>query len=339
MREGQHVSPKRRLGTTVLCVALLALCWPLVAADAPSDSDVDLTFDVERRKFTNSVGMRFVRVKAGTFLMGSPKDEKLREGLAEDKGCEQQHEVEITKDFYLGVHEVTQKQYREVMGYHPSYFSRDGKPAKKGTYPTHKPGGGKDKVKGLDTDDFPVENVSWEDAQEFCKQLNALAAEKRRRVTYRLPTEAQWEYACRGGHLIRENKQKAQLPFHFRTPSASLGFGQANFGADFPYGGGKAGKALDSINTVGRNGEANALGLYDLHGNAIEWCSDWYDPKYYANSPRKDPTGPDRGSSRVLRGGWWRSRGEHCRAADRQCYWPSQRFFCFGFRVAAVPRR
>jgi formylglycine-generating enzyme required for sulfatase activity len=331
-----RTSAGRRL---VLCVALLAPCWPLIGADVPSDSAVDLTVRFERKEFTNSVGMRFVPVRAGAFLMGSPKDEKERESsFAEDKGCEQQHEVEITKDFYLGAYEVTQKQYRAVMGHNPSYFSHDGKPAKKGTYPTHEPGGGKDKVKGLDTDDFPVENVSWEDAQEFLEKLNARADERSHGRVYRLPTEAEWEYACRGGRLRKDSK-KAQLPFHFETPSASLGSGQANFGADYPYGGGKAGVSPERINTVGKNGEPNVLGLFDMHGNAIEWCSDWHETRNNERRPRKDPTGPDRGSSRVLRGGWWRSHGKHCRAANRQCYWPSARFFSFGFRVAAVPHR
>jgi formylglycine-generating enzyme required for sulfatase activity len=332
------VSPKTWFGLALLWGSVLVLCWPLIAADLPSESDVDLTVRLRREPFTNSIGMKFVPVLAGTFVMGSPKDEKQREPFAKEKGCEQQHEVELTKDFYLGVYEVTQKQYKEVMGYNPSFFSKDGTPAQKGIYPTNKPGGGKDKVKGLNTDDFPVENVSWEDAQEFLEKLNALAAERQFNVKYRLPTEAEWEYACRGGHLIRDNKEKAQLPFHFKTPSASLGSGEANFGENFPYGQGKAGVALERTNTVGRNGEANTLGLYDMHGNASEWCSDWYDRTYYTNSPRTNPTGPNRGSYRVHRGGCWGNRGKYCRAADRGCNAPSQRDSSVGFRVAAVPQ-
>jgi formylglycine-generating enzyme required for sulfatase activity len=331
------MSRKAWCGLTLLCGSLAVLCWPLIAADVPSDADADLTVSVVRKEFTNSVGMRFVPVKAGTFLMGSPRDEKEREPFANEKGCEEQHEVKITKDFYLGVYEVTQKQFKAVMGYNPSFFSKDGEPAEKGTYPTSKPGGGKDRVKGIDTDDFPVDNVSWDDAQEFLKKLNLLAAERKFRVSYRLPTEAQWEYACRGGHLIKDEK-KAQLPFHFNTPSASLGSRQANFNANYPYGGGNAGAYLGRTNTVGGNGEANALGVYDMHGNLPEWCSDWYDRNYYANSPWKDPTGPQRGFFRVLRGGCWTSRGQHCRAADRYSNTPSYRAYFLGFRVAAVPQ-
>lgn len=327
--------PTTSFKRTLFCGSLLLLCLPLMADVPPSGSDVELKVRPRRQEFTNSVGMKFVPVLAGTFLMGSPKDEKEREPYG--KGSEEQHEVELTKDFYLGVHEVTQKQYRAVMGYNPSFFSHDGRPAEKGKYPTNKPGGGKDKVKGLDTDDFPVENVSWEDAQEFLKKLNALAAEKKFRVTYCLPSEAQWEYACRGGHLIRDDREKAQLPFHFKAPSASLGSGQANFGAVFPYGGGKAGAYLNRTNAVGKNGEPNPLGLHDMHGNALEWCSDWDDPKYYATSPRKDPIGPGSGLQRALRGGFWGNRGQDCRAARRHCGAPSYRSFVFGFRVAAAP--
>src|ERR1051326_4794632 len=123
--------------------------------------------------------MKLVLIPAGKFKMGSPKEEQGRDAE------EEQHAVEITKPFYLGVYEVTQKQYREVMGSNPSYFSKDGKYA--------------DKVKGLDTDDFPVDGVSWEDAQDFCKKPSARAGEKKIGLKYRLPTEAEWEYSCREG--------------------------------------------------------------------------------------------------------------------------------------------
>src|SRR6516165_8793728 len=122
--------------------------------------------------------MKLVLIPKGKFKMGSPEDEKGREVF--HKGSELRHEVEITRPFYLGVYTVTQKQYKELMGENPSFFSATGK--------------GKDKVKGLDTDDFPVEQVSWEEAKKFCEKLSARAAEKRQGRTYRLPTEAEWEY-------------------------------------------------------------------------------------------------------------------------------------------------
>jgi formylglycine-generating enzyme required for sulfatase activity len=270
------------------------------------------------KEITNSIGMKLVLIPKGSFTMGSPKGETSRE-----KEEEIQHEVEITKDFYLGVHEVTQGQWKAVMGKdnNPSYFSKEG--------------GGKDTVKEFsekELDDFPVENVLWKDPQDFLKKLNALAAEKKNKVEYRLPTEAEWEYACRGG------PRSSTKPFHFKFPSDSLGFAQANFYADYPYGDGKEGKGLGRTGIVGKNGEPNMLGLYDMHGNVWEWCSDWFDKDYYGKSPLKDPTGPSSGSVRVIRGGGWDAYGRSCRAAFRCWSGPSSRGNSIGFRVAAVPR-
>src|SRR5262245_2445294 len=190
----------------VLCVVAVALAcvpsWPLSAAP-DQEEDVNLTLG-ESPGFTNSLGMKFVRVRAGKFMMGAPDGESGAESFEKPR-----HEVTLTKDFYLCIHEVTQKQYRAVTGNNPSYFCAVG--------------GGKDRVKGLDTDDFPVESVSWHDAQGFLKALNALPAEKKHKVEYRLPTEAQWEYACRGGHKIKDLGAGARLPFLFQTPSDSLG--------------------------------------------------------------------------------------------------------------------
>jgi uncharacterized protein (TIGR02996 family) len=159
----------------------------------------------------NSIGMRLALIPPGRFLMGSPPDEA---GRRED---EQQHEVEITKAFYLGVYPVTQGQWRAVMGYNPSFYSTDGK-GREGFYYSNEPGGGKGQVAGLNTDDFPVEQVSWEDAQTFLNNLSALEKERQAGRTYRLPTEAEWEYACRGG--------LGSSPFHFGT---SLSPAQASF--------------------------------------------------------------------------------------------------------------
>src|SRR4051794_30904858 len=130
--------------------------------------------------------MKFVLVKPSKFLMGSPLDEAGR-GRGDD---ERQHEVTLTKAFYLGVYQVTQRQWKDVMDNNPAYFSADGE--------------GKEAVDGLDTDDFPVEQVSWLDVQEFLQKLAALAGEKGTGREYRLPSEAEWEYACRGGHLIAD---------------------------------------------------------------------------------------------------------------------------------------
>jgi hypothetical protein len=147
------------------------------------------------KEIANSIGMKLLRIPPGRFLMGSPKDEKGREPF--DKGAEKQHEVEITTEFWLGVHEVTQREFKDVMGYNPSFFSADGMGDPSVQY-LAKPAGGKDRVP-VDTSAFPVENVSWQEARDFCDRLSQRDEEKRLRRKYRLPTEAEWEYACRGG--------------------------------------------------------------------------------------------------------------------------------------------
>jgi formylglycine-generating enzyme required for sulfatase activity len=275
------------------------------------------------KSFTNSIGMKLVLIPAGKFKMGSPKDEKDREG------DEQQHEIQITKAFYLGAYEVTQKQFKQVMGYNPSYFSTDGK-GKEGVKYLVAPAGGKDKVKGLNTDDFPVENVSWEEATEFCKKLTALAAEKKKGLKYRLPTEAEWEYSCRGG-------ARSSKPFNVESkPSNSLSSKQANFNGNYPYGGADKGPYLDRTCKVGSY-KPNGFGLHDMHGNVWEWCSDEYAQGYYAKSPRRDPPGPSDGLGRVARGGSWYYSGANCRSAHRGAAEPAARISYGGFRVAAVP--
>jgi formylglycine-generating enzyme required for sulfatase activity len=298
---------------TWLCLVLLSALgfalpgWTRAPAPLPGKQPKELT---------NSVGMKLVLVPRGKFLMGSPKDEKER-----DNEDEQQHEVEITKDFYLGVTEVTQGQWKAVMGKdkNPSFFS--------------KKGGSKDHVKGFrekELDDFPVETVSWRDVHAFLEKLNARAAERQHKVKYRLPTEAEWEYACRGG------PRSSTKPFHFKSPSTALGAGQANFDAREPYGEGKKGEEAKRTNTVGKNGEPNALGLYDMHGNVWELCSDWYAADSYVVGPKSDPKGPSDGSYRVIRGGAWDYCGQHCRAARRYRSTPPHRSNSVGFRVAAV---
>jgi formylglycine-generating enzyme required for sulfatase activity len=268
----------------------------------------------EQPSIVNSIGMKFVLIPAGTFWMGSPEDEARRQA---DEGPV--HEVEITQPFYLGVTPVTQEQYEQVMGTNPSYFSAQGE--------------GKGKVRGMKTRAFPVENVSWKDAVEFCQRLSALAEE----VTtaggiggtpprYRLPTEAEWEYSCRGGALSYQ-------VFHFGN---SLSSTQANFDGNYPYGGAGKGRYLARTSKVGSY-PANGFGLHDMHGNVWEWCADWYDEKYYAVSPRQDPRGPETASARVLRGSSWYLNGYHCRSAYRSSGEPERRRQFDGLRVAAVP--
>ena len=243
-------------------------------------------------EITNSIGMKLALIPAGKFIMGSPKDEKDR------WYDEEQHEVSITKPFYLGVYVVTQAEYEKVMGNNPSYFSPKG--------------GGKDKVKDMDTGQFPVETVSWDDAVAFCKKLSELPEEKKAGRVYRLPTEAEWEYACRAG---------TKTAFHYGN---SLSSKQANFNGNLPYGGADKGPYLERTAKVGSYA-ANAFGLYDMHGNVWEWCQDWYDENYYKNSPREDPPGPTQASYRVVRGGCWIAHGGYCRSANRNGFEPGFR--------------
>jgi formylglycine-generating enzyme required for sulfatase activity len=279
--------------------------------------------------------MKLVLIPAGKFTMGSPEAERkddLAVALKEGKD-EQQHEVEISKPFYLGVYEVTQKQFKEVMGYHTSCFSTDGKGKEgiqygKGTN-TAQPAGGKDTVKGMNTDDFPVEQVNWEEATEFCKKLTELAAEKKTGLTYRLPTEAEWEYASRGGAT-------SSSPFNINgKPSNSLASNQANFNGNSPFDGAANGPNLNRPCKVGSY-KPNGFGLFDMHGNVWEWCADWYGRDYYTKSPRIDPPGPREGSSRVMRGGSWAHPGRLCRSAIRNSREPGHQYYFIGFRVAAV---
>jgi len=288
------------------------------------------------KSVTNSAGMKFVLVPKGKFTMGSAKEEqdaaiaeyaKTTGGKAHDavvavfRAEGPPHEVRITRPYYLGTHEVTQGQFREVMGYNPSHFSTDGT-ERKGTkyFGDAKPAGGKDKVKGLakaERDALPVECVSWGEAVEFCKKLSATKKEKEAKRAYRLPSEAEWEYACRAG---------TDTAFH---AGKSLSVEQANFGHDTEEGKGSLGRTAK----VGSY-KPNAWGLYDMHGNVLEWCSDWYGAKYYADSPKDDPVGPKEGARRAMRGGGWGNPSRSCRSAYRAMgFPPGAAGSSIGFRV------
>jgi formylglycine-generating enzyme required for sulfatase activity len=194
------------------------------------------------------------------------------------------------------VHEVTQAQYEKVMGAKPSYFHGD-------------------EIKGSSSN-HPVEQVSWEDAVEFCNKLSDLPEEKAAGRVYRLPTEAQWEYACRAG---------SKTAYSFGESSKSLG----NYAWFYE-------NSNDQTHPVGQK-KANAWGLYDMHGNVWEWCSDWYGD--YPKGALSDPTGPKEGSFRVYRGGSWYDEAAYCRSVYRLRFNPSDRslFNGGGFRVALSP--
>jgi formylglycine-generating enzyme required for sulfatase activity len=313
-------------------VTLLTLCGSgTVGKEGPRVSTQ------KQQIITNGVGMRLVRIPAGKFKMGSPKNERDREidfGVLYmgNVGSEQQHEVEITKAFFLGVFAVTQGEFEKVMGYNPSGFSADAKGEPGATYDDDwKPGGGADRVKGLDTSRFPVENVCWEEADRFCRKLSQLKKEKAAGRVYRLPTEAEWEYACRGGGASTK-------PFNIDSkPTDRLSSKDANFAGDLPYGAAEKEPSLGRTCAVGSY-KPNSFGLYDMHGNVRQWCADWYDEDYYAKSPRKDPKGPKGGKVRVIRGGSWESPGYRCRAAFRGLGGePDARIYWVGFRIAFDP--
>ena len=228
-------------------------------------------------EFTNSIHMKLVLIPAGTFQMGSPPEEKHR-----SENETPRHTVEISRPFYMGVFPVTQEEYQKVMGINPSDFSSGG-------------GGGKSKVTGLDTRRFPVEQVSWFNAVEFCARLSRMEAERQAGRLYRLPTEAEWEYACRA---------RTTTPFYF---GENLSAKDANFDGTQPYGGAEKGPSLGRTTAVGSYPK-NAFGLHDMHGNVWQRCNDWHDEDYFKNAPQKDPPGPERGpygERRVQCGGSW----------------------------------
>ena len=271
---------------------LLALCLVVTLAGAFSVVGAPVPAEPGKPR-EGPLGMKFVKLPKATFYMGWDGDKK--------KGVK----TEIKEDFEIAIHTVTQGQWQEVMGKNPSWFSRDG--------------GGKDQVKDIKDEDlkhFPVERVSWEEALEFIKKLNE--KEKGRGYLYRLPSEAKWEYACRGGATSEE---ECSYHFYFEKPTNDLSSKQANFHGDYPYGKGEKGPNLGRTTKVGSYAP-NKLGLYDMHGNVWQWCEDLYDPKALA---------------RVLRGGGWLSNGGICRSAYLRRPGPDNRLQGRGFRLAAVP--
>jgi formylglycine-generating enzyme required for sulfatase activity len=274
--------------------------------------------------------MRLKLIPAGEFLMGSPETEA---GRSEDEGP--QHLVKITEPFYVGMLEVTQGEWQAVMGNNPSWFSSTG--------------GGKDKVAGENTAPFPVEQVSWYDAIEFCNKLSArdgLADYYTLRVVertdgsivhgivsiaggngYRLPTEAQWEYACRA---------RTTTPFSFGTSCNGL---EANVNGNKPYGTTAQGASLSGTTKAGSYG-GNAFGVCDMHGSVWEWCFDRFDAAAYKlrtdgeSNPVVETSAKPR---RVLRGGGWEDSPFLARSSYRYLYFADFRTSGIGFRVLRSP--
>lgn len=231
-------------------------------------------------EITNSIGMRLKLIPAGKFLMGSPETEVVRD---HDEGP--QRVVSITEPFYLGVYEVTQAEFERVIGTNPSRFT-----------------GARN----------PVESVSWEEAVSFCRQLSQLPEEQAAGHAYRLPTEAEWEYACRAG----------------TTTAYSFGDAGVGLGEYAWYNGNSGG----TTHPVGEK-PPNSFGLYDMHGNVWEWCSDRYGG-YPDNTVAPGRQMPSNSSDFVLRGGSWYFARAHARSARRGATEPGTRYEDLGIRLA-----
>ena len=236
--------------------------------------------------------MELIYVAPGSFMMGSPNSE---DGRRYD---EMQHHVTLTNGYWMGKYPVTQRQWRSVMGNNPSYFNGEEKVYEKGAWFWKKTW----KTEAFDSANHPVECISWYDCQVFVKKVNAALG-----CGARLPTEAEWEYACRAG---------TNGPFGGNGGLDDMGWYTDNSGG--------------VTHAVGQK-LANAWGFYDMHGNVWELCQDWYGADYYAKSPTKDPQGPTSGVSRVLRGGCCFAGAWLCRSACRLIDDPSLFIDCFGF--------
>lgn len=257
-----------------------------VAVGEPATFGVDGSKDVVAQ-LSDTVKMDMIWIEPGTFVMGSPSNEL---GRYSD---ETQHTVTLTKGYWLGKYEVTQAQYQTVMGSNPSNFKGD---------------------------NLPVEDVSWYDANNFCAKLTAqekAAGRLPEGYEYTLPTEAQWEYACRAGTTTALNSGKNLTQEYDNCPNlGEVGWYTSNSGS--------------KTHEVGQK-KPNEWGLYDMHGNVWEWCKDWYGS--YSTGAVTDPVGPSTGSRRVIRGGSWYFNANYCRSAYRYYDFPDNDYYDFGFRA------
>ena len=274
---------KTKLGLLLLMLLIATGCddstqTEQAAEPVPSDLAV-----IELPSITNTIGMKLNLIPAGSFMMGSPDTEKDR-----DDG-EHQHKVTISKAFYMQTTEVTQGQWKAVMGTEPWK--------------------GKGSVK--EGPNYAAAYVSWDDAVAYCKKLS-----EKESKTYRLPTEAEWEYACRAG---------TQTEWSFGDDEGDLG--------DYAWYKENAFSAGERYAHQVELKKPNAFGLYDMHGNVFEWCHDIFHLDYYKQSPEQDPRGPTRGSVRVIRGGSWISGTSLTRSAYRAWLVTGSSYYSTGFRL------
>jgi uncharacterized protein (TIGR02996 family) len=246
---------------------------------------VQLPLPRRRLKLSGRIGLDLVLIPPGTFRMGAPQREPRSE--PDERPA---HKVSLTKGFWLSAGQVTQRQWSSLMGRYRGEFIGS---------------------------DLPAEGVSWDECRQFAAELS-----KRTGQSCRLPTEAEWEYACRGC---------TGTAFWFGATASSH---QANFDGNYPYPEtAPKGPWLHRTTPAGTY-PANLFGLFDTHGNVWEWCEDWYDDRYYRNAPAVDPAGPASGSRRVLRGGSWYSYSWSCRSAGREAVSPDSGDGHYGCRVA-----
>jgi formylglycine-generating enzyme required for sulfatase activity len=285
------------------------------------------------KEFTNSIGMKLVRIPAGKFIMGSPEDEA---GRNDDESA---HAVEITRAFYLGAHEVTKGQFAEFVA--ATSYQTEAEKDGLGGFGYNAQRGGMFQESRFTwrytgwtlTDRHPVCNVSWNDATAFCRWLS-----RKEGRSYTLPTEAEWEYACRAGTRTRfwagdqdvvlnriENISDCSLKDKLLAPEyQSFSKAAMNWSDNYPF-----------AAPVG-SFQANPWGLYDMHGNLAEWCLDLYH-KDYQKFPKSDPVNLDPGGHYVRRGGTWLVEPRLCRSAARGASAPGYRCDGIGFRVLLRP--
>jgi formylglycine-generating enzyme required for sulfatase activity len=343
-----------KLASAVVMLATVAVPTGLARFGRAETAPPGATEPEPRPTITDSIGLKLVEIPAGEFMMGSHESlEEMKKTFTQYEARRFNHtdeypvhKVRITRAFWMGAYPVTIGQFKpfvQVTNYKTDAERNDpsldtpGEPRRTG------PGGyGYNKETGkLDTernpkhtwrdtgfpqaDDHPVVDVSWNDAVAFCKWLS-----EKERKTYRLPTEAEWEYACRAGTTTRywcgdDPESLLNIANIYDQSSAKV----------FPEWAKFALKGDDGFPFTAQVGSfrPNPFGLYDMHGNVWQWCSDWYGEDYYAKSPVNDPKGPDSGRQHVRRGGAWHSWAMYVRSSFRNYNTPQSRYFNLGFRV------
>lgn len=304
---------------------LLMLPTPGVCGEPsslPADDVRSATSNSRVPEVTNTIGMKLVQIRAGNFLMGAVEGHEVAE--------KPRHRVRFKKPFLMGKFEVTRGEFRKfadaanyktlpetdeegAMG----YTNNPRRPFKASLDFSWR------NVGFAQTDKHPVVNVTWDDAVKFCEWLS-----KEERKIYRLPSEAEWEWACRAGSIERYNLGDDASALELQVNLADLSLNRkmmamapAKWDDGFPFT-----AAVGSF-------KPNRFGLHDMHGNVREWCGDWFDREYYSKGPIHDPRGPAMGEMRVCRGGGWLDSPETCRSACRMGLFPSERAPYVGFRV------